>query len=64
LAQGLVGTIAGIGAALSTTLTGLVAGSFGRTAGFLLVVAMASAAVAILDFRAGNEAIKAITQKP
>jgi MFS family permease len=47
LAQGLVGTIAGIGAALSTTLTGLVAGSFGRSAGFLLVVAMASAAVAI-----------------
>jgi MFS family permease len=47
LAQGLVGTIAGIGAALSTTLTGLVAGSFGRTAGFLVVVAMASAAVAI-----------------
>ena len=40
LAQGLVGTIAGIGAALSTTLTGLVAGSFGRTAGFLLVAAI------------------------
>ena len=47
LAQGLVGTIAGIGAALSTTLTGLVAGSFGRTAGFLLVAAMAAAAAAI-----------------
>jgi MFS family permease len=46
-AQGLVGTIAGIGAALSTTLTGLVAGNFGRTAGFLLVAAMASAATVI-----------------
>jgi MFS family permease len=58
LAQGLVGTISGIGAALSTTLTGLVAGSFGRTAGFLLVAAMAAAAVAdCVAFRAGNEAI-------
>jgi MFS family permease len=47
LAQGLVGAISGIGAALSTTLTGLVAGSLGRSAGFLLVVAMALAAVAI-----------------
>ena len=50
LAQGLVGTIAGIGATLSTTLTGLVAGNFGRTAGFLLVAAMALAAVAIIWF--------------
>jgi len=47
LAQGLVGTVAGIGAALSTTLTGLVAGSFGRTAGFLLVAAAALAAAVI-----------------
>jgi MFS family permease len=46
LAQGVVGTVAGIGAALSTTFTGLVAGNFGRTAGFLLVVAIASAAAA------------------
>lgn len=45
LAQGFVGTIAGIGAALSTSITGLVAGSFGRTGGFLLVAAIALAAV-------------------
>jgi MFS family permease len=50
LAQGLVGTIAGVGAALSTTLTGLVAGSFGRTAGFLLIAAVALAAAAIAWF--------------
>jgi MFS family permease len=47
LAQGLVGTIAGVGAALSTTLTGLVAGNFGGTAGFLLVAALAFAATLI-----------------
>ena len=34
LAQGLVGTVAGIGAALSTTLTGLVAGSLAARPGF------------------------------
>jgi MFS family permease len=49
-AQGLIGAIAGIGATLSTTLTGLIAGNFGRTAGFLLVAAMAVAAVAIVWF--------------
>jgi len=49
-AQGLIGTIAGIGATLSTTLTGLVAGNFGRMAGFLLVAVMAVAAVAIVWF--------------
>jgi MFS family permease len=49
-AQGLVGTISGIGAALSTTLTGLVAGNFGRTAGFLLVAAIAFAATLIAWF--------------
>lgn len=48
LAQGLVGTIAGVGAALSTTLTGLVAGNFGRTAGFLLVAALAFVATLIV----------------
>src|SRR3984885_14371948 len=34
LAQGFVGTISGIGASLSTALSGLVAGSLGRAAGF------------------------------
>lgn len=47
LAQGLVGTVSGIGAALSTTITGLVAGNFGRTAGFLLIAALAFAATLI-----------------
>jgi sugar phosphate permease len=45
LAQGFVGTISGIGAALSTTLSGLVAGSLGRAAGFLGIAAVALAAV-------------------
>ena len=35
LAQGFVGTMSGIGASLSTTLSGLLAGSLGRAAGFL-----------------------------
>jgi len=45
LAQGFVGTISGIGASLSTTLSGLVAGSLGRAAGFLGIAAVALAAV-------------------
>jgi MFS family permease len=48
LAQGFVGTISGIGAALSTTLSGLVAGSLGRAAGFLGIAAVALAAVLLL----------------
>ena len=35
LAQGFVATMSGVGASLSTTLSGLVAGSLGRAAGFL-----------------------------
>jgi MFS family permease len=42
LALGFVGTMSGIGASLSTTLTGLVAGSFGRAAGFLSIAAWPS----------------------
>ncbi len=45
LAQGFVGTISGIGASLSTTFSGLVAGSLGRAAGFLGISAVALAAV-------------------
>jgi MFS family permease len=48
LAQGFVGTISGIGASLSTTLSGLVAASFGRAAGFLGIAAVALAAVLLL----------------
>jgi MFS family permease len=45
LALGFVGTMSGIGASLSTTLTGLVAGSFGRAAGFLSIAAVALVAL-------------------
>jgi sugar phosphate permease len=48
LAQGLVGTMSGIGASFSTTLTGLVAGSFGRAAGFLSIAAVALVALLLL----------------
>jgi MFS family permease len=48
LAQGFVGTTSGIGASLSTTLSGLVAGALGRAIGFLGIAAVALAAVLIL----------------
>ena len=48
LAQGFVGTISGIGASLSTTLVGLIAGSFGRAAGFLGIATVALAALILL----------------
>ena len=48
LAQGFVGTMSGIGASLSTTLSGLVAGSLGRAAGFLGIAAVALAAVLLV----------------
>src|SRR3984885_203945 len=48
LVQGFVGTISGIGASLSTTLIGLVDGSFGRAAGFLGIAALALAALFLL----------------
>src|ERR1700683_3619463 len=44
LAQGFVGTMSGVGASLSTTLSGLVAGSLGRAAGFLGIAGIALAA--------------------
>lgn len=49
LAQGLVGTVSGIGASLSTSMSGLVVEKFGYTAGFLSVTAVALMAVAILS---------------
>jgi len=50
LAQGIVGTASGIGASLGTTLFGVVAASFGRTAVFLSIASVALLAVAILWF--------------
>ena len=50
LAQGMVGTASGIGASLGTTLFGLVAASFGRTAVFLSIASVALLAVVILWF--------------
>jgi MFS family permease len=48
LAQGLVGTMSGAGASLSTTLSGLIAGSLGRAAGFLGIATVALVAVLLL----------------
>ncbi|MGC2810632.1 MAG: MFS transporter [Bradyrhizobium sp.] len=48
LAQGFVGMASGIGASLSTTLSGLLVGSLGRAAGFLGIAAVAMAAVLLL----------------
>ena len=48
LAQGFVGTVSGVGASLSTTISGLVAASLGRAAGFLGLAAVALAAVLLL----------------
>jgi MFS family permease len=50
LAQGLVGTMSGVGASLSTTLSSLLAASLGRAAGFLGIAAVALAAVLLLWF--------------
>jgi MFS family permease len=47
LAQGIVGTFSGIGAALSTTIWGYVAQTFGSAAGFYGIMAVALAAVAV-----------------
>jgi MFS family permease len=50
LAQGFVGTLAGIGAALSTTFFGLIAGHFGSTLGFVGIAAVALCIVLIAWF--------------
>jgi MFS family permease len=47
LAQGVVGTFSGIGAALSTTLSGYVTQSFGNAAGFSAITGVAMAALAV-----------------
>src|SRR5262249_7954695 len=48
LAQGLVGVVSGIGASLSTTLFGLIAGTFGRAGGFLVMALVPRVALAIV----------------
>jgi MFS family permease len=48
LAQGFLGTISGVGASLSTAISGLVVGNLGRAAGFLGIAAVALAAVLLL----------------
>jgi MFS family permease len=48
LAQGWVGMISGVGASLSTTLSGLIAGSLGRAAGFLSIAVVGLIAVLLL----------------
>jgi len=48
LAQGIIGTASGIGAALSTALFGLLAVSFGRTAAFLSIASVGLLSAAIL----------------
>ena len=48
LAQGFVGTFSGVGASLSTTLSGLIAGNFGLTAGFLAITAIALIALLVV----------------
>jgi sugar phosphate permease len=50
LAQGLAGTASGIGASLSTTLFGLLAGGFGRAAAFVSIAAVGLVAVLIVWF--------------
>jgi MFS family permease len=48
LAQGLVGTVSGAGAALSSSVSGLIVVSYGQAAGFLSLTAVGLLAVAIL----------------
>ena len=48
LAQGFVGTASGLGASLSTTVSGLIAGTFGLTAGFAALTATAVVALLVV----------------
>jgi MFS family permease len=50
LAQGMVGTASGIGASLSTTLSGLVVANFGRTAVFMSIASVALLAALMFWF--------------
>jgi sugar phosphate permease len=48
LAQGFVGTVSGVGASLSTTLSSVVAAQLGQAAGFLGIAAVAATATLLL----------------
>jgi MFS family permease len=48
LAQGLLGTVSGAGASLSTSISGLFVERFGRTAGFMSATTVGLVAIAIL----------------
>jgi sugar phosphate permease len=48
LAQGFVGTLAGVGASLGTTFFGFVVGGFGRAIGFVGIAGVALSAVLIV----------------
>ena len=48
LAQGFVGTASGLGASLSTALSGLIASKFGLVAGFGLITAIALVALLVV----------------
>jgi len=48
LAQGVIGTVSGIGAALSTAIFGLIAANFDRTAAFLSMASVALLAASIM----------------
>jgi MFS family permease len=48
LAQGFVGTASGLGASLSTTVSGLIVGTFGLTAGFAALTAIAVVALLVV----------------
>jgi MFS family permease len=50
LAQGIVGTASGIGASISTTLSGFIAERFGQSAGFLCITAIALLATMVVLF--------------
>ena len=47
LAQGFVGTASGLGASLSTTVSGLIAGTFGLTASFAALTAIGLVALLV-----------------
>jgi sugar phosphate permease len=49
LAQGLIGTLSGVGASLSTSVWGLVAQRFGLMVGLLCVTAVGLTAVAVVS---------------
>jgi MFS family permease len=64
LAQGFVGTVSGVGASLSTTVSSLVVASLGRVAGFLGIAAVAlSSRAAILTLKGGPPALPGWQQK-